>query len=165
MNSEPLFLENAEPARGRRRKTHSPVPIVWLTMLAVFLTGNLSAVNAYAASSATTTPSTSQRATTVATTVPTTVATTVPTTAVTTTTEPSTTTTTTASTTSTTKRRVVVGIAATRGLVVTEESGNTQSGWIAFGILLVVFLGLAVAWFVHERRRQGPAGSGDKPAA
>ena len=115
----------------------------------------------------TTVPTTSAPATSV-TTVPTTAPTTEPTTAttsVTTTTEPSTTSTTTASTTSTTKRRIVVGIAATRGIVVTEQPSNAQSGWIAFGILLVVVLGLAVAWWVHERRRHGPAGGADKPLA
>ncbi len=68
-----------------------------------------------------------------------------------------------ASTTSTTKRRVVVGIAATRGIVVTEQPSNAQSGWIAFGILLVVVLGLAIAWWVHARRRQEPGGSTNKP--
>ena len=49
--------------------------------------------------------------------------------------------------------------------MVTEQPSNAQSGWIAFGILLVVVLGLAVVWWVHERRRPGPGGGTDKPAA
>ena len=49
--------------------------------------------------------------------------------------------------------------------MVTEQPSDAQSGWIAFGILLVVVLGLAVAWWVHERRREGPAGGANKPAA
>jgi hypothetical protein len=58
---------------------------------------------------------------------------------------------------------VVVGIAATRGIALTEESPDAQSGWIAFGILLVVVLGLAVVWWVHERRRQAPPGRTNEP--
>jgi hypothetical protein len=162
----------------RRKRGPTLVVIIWTVIIGLSLAGNLGSADA--ASPTTTAPvtttapatttepatTTSEPATTVATTVPSTVATTIPTTAttsVTSTTEP-TTTTTTASTTSTTKRRIVVGIAATRGLVVTETSGDAQSGWIAFGILLVVVLGLAVAWFVRERRRQGPAGGTNKPA-
>jgi LOR/SDH bifunctional enzyme conserved region len=154
MRSTFLTVGYGELTPERRRKRQSLLPILWAVLGALLLVGNLGLPRADGASVTTTAPtasSTSQPATTIATTVPTTVATTVPTTSVTTTTEPSTTTTT-ASSTSTTRRRVVVGIAATRGLVVTEEPGNTQSGWIAFGILLVVVLGLAVGWFVHERR-------------
>jgi hypothetical protein len=180
MRTEPSVERGVGRWLGSRRAIPTLVAILWLALGAVPLAGTLDAATAYAASATTTPPSTTQPATTVASTAATNVATTVPTTAATTapattapattapttTTGPSTTTTTTAPTTLTTKRRVVVGIAATRGLVVSEESGNTQSGWIAFGIILVVVLGLAVAWFVHERRRQGPAGRGsNKPTA
>lgn len=167
MKATLIGLGDGEVEPGRRRKTPCLFAILWVAVGALVFVGNLGPAKAYAASVTTTAPSvssTSQPATTVVTTVPTTVATTVPTTSVTTTTEPSTTTTS-ASTTSTTGRRVVVGIAATRGLVVTEEPGNTQSGWIAFGILLVVVLGLAVGWFVRERRREGPTGRSNKPVS
>jgi hypothetical protein len=172
----------------RRTKRPALVVLLWTAIGCLLLAGPFAAPAAYGASAsgralaaadattttaATATPATTAPVTTVATTAPTTVATTVATTvpattattSVTTTTEVSTTTTSTGATTSTTTRRVVVGIAATRGIVLTEKSPNAQSGWIAFGILLVVVLGLAVAWWVHERRRQTAAGSANKPDA
>jgi cobalamin biosynthesis Mg chelatase CobN len=143
---------------------------VFALMLGLFVAGSLASASAYAASPATTAPPTTVGVTTtVATTSATTVATTVPpttaTTSVTTTTEPSTTTTTTSSTSTTARHRIVVGIAATRGIVITEEnSGSAQSGWIAFGILLAVVFGVGIGWWVRERHRQG-AGSADKPVS
>ncbi len=181
MRAKLRTFSGVEPTAGRRaRRT---LAAVFCTAIGVVLiVGDFGSAAAYGSASvghvasasvtsATSAPTTSAPATTTsapATTVPTTAPTTEPTTATTTattTTEPSTTTTTTASTTSTTKRRIVVGIAATRGIVVTEQPSDAQSGWIAFGILLVVVLGLAVAWWVHERRREGPAGGANKPAA
>jgi uncharacterized protein HemX len=167
MKAKYFGLDKDGQKPGRRPQGLALVVIVWTVTLGLLLATNLG--SAYAASPTTTAPpTTNEPATTVATTVPTTGATTVPTTtattSVTTTTEPSTTTTT-ASSTSTTKRRVVVGIAVTRGLVVTEKSGNAQSGWIAFGILLVVVLGVGVGWWVHERRRQEAAKGTNKPPA
>ncbi len=191
MRAKLYTLLGVGPTTGRRTRRRT-LPAAFCTAIgAVLLVGDLGSAAAYAsapvglvaaagvASATSTAPTsapaartTSAPATTVpttsppATTVPTTAATTEPTTAttsVTTTTEPSTTTSTTASTTSTTKRRIVVGIAATRGIVATEQPSNAQSGWIAFGILLVVILGLAVAWWVHERRRERQAGGANKP--
>ena len=186
MRARLCTLSSVGPTAGRRTKRRALAAVFCTAIGAVLLMADFGSAAAYGsppaglvaavgAASATSTPTTGAPATPAtsapatsapATTVPTTAPTTEPTTAttsVTTTTEPSTTTTTTASTTSTTKRRVVVGIAATRGIVVTEQPGNAQSGWIAFGILLVVVLGLAIAWWVHERRRQEPGGSTNKP--
>ena len=187
MTTEAFAGGDFGPKRRAGRKVPSKIVLTWGVMTGLLLAASIGSATAYAGgvpghlvaagepattsatapvttTPVTTTPATT--ATTAATTVPPTAATTVPattaTTSVTTTTEPSSTTTT-ASTTSTTTRRVIVGIAATRGLVVTEQTSNAQSGWIAFGILLVVVLGLAVVWWVHERRKT--AGGTDKPAA